>query len=62
MFTGGAYFKEASKSVQMVFAYDGLEPPWEYKPRVRSQNDNLADWQKSFFLERDWMVSPYYEV
>ena len=62
MLTGGAYFKEATKAIQMVFAYDGLEPYWEYMPRQRSQNDNLADWQKSFFLDRDWMVSPYYEV
>ena len=57
MFTGGAYLMEASKPVQMVFAYDGLEPYWKYMPRVRSQNDNVAAWQKSFFLERDWMIS-----
>ena len=56
--TGGTYFKEASKAVQTVFAYDGLEPYWEYMPRQRAQNDSLADWQKSSFLERDGMVSP----
>ena len=53
MFTGGAYFKESPEATQVVFAYDGLEPYWQYMPRVRSQNDNLADWQKSFFLDMD---------
>ena len=49
-------FKNASKNTQIVFAYDGSDPYWDHFPQ-RTEMQNLKEWQKSFFLEGDWMVS-----
>ena len=49
-------FKNASRNTQFVFAYDGQDPYWDHFPQ-RTEMQSLKEWQKSFFLEGDWMVS-----
>ena len=49
-------FKNASRNTQIVFAYDGQDPYWDHFPQ-RTEMQSLKEWQKSFFLEGDWMVS-----
>ena len=54
MFTGGAFFRDAPEATQVVFAYDGLEPYWEYMPRVRKMITSLIGRRVSSSIAIGW--------